>query len=275
MSTPSNPLPDGELLPPMPDEASLPIVATPNPLPPPPTNPPWTIAEVGFLAAFFLFLMLLVPAVVFGILLHRHPLLRPETLVRNPRFVIPIELFNYIWLLIAMVWLLRSRGLRFWNAIQWNWPRNWISFLGIGVGLAFSIQLVSILLPIPKQVPFDQYFTDAKSAYLLAFFGVAIAPLMEELFFRGFLFPVLMRHISVPLAVIATAFAFALMHASQLASAWGPLFLIFLVGVTLTLTRLRANSLAASVLVHIGYNSTLFSVMYIATNHFRNFDKLH
>ena len=35
----------------------------------------------------------------------------------------------------------------------------------------------------------DSYFHDATSAYIMAIFGVTLAPLMEEMFFRGLLLP--------------------------------------------------------------------------------------
>jgi hypothetical protein len=109
---------------------------------------------------------------------------------------------------------------------------------------------------------------------MLAAFGVTLAPLMEELFFRGFLYPVLARRIGVPTAVAITALSFALIHASQLAHAWGPLLLLFFVGLALTIARVRTGSVATSFLMHVGYNGTLFTAMYLASDHFRNLERL-
>ena len=52
---------------------------------------------------------------------------------------------------------------------------------------------LSRLLPIPKSLPMDRFFQDRQGAYLMMIFGVAVAPLAEEMLFRGFLYPVLDR----------------------------------------------------------------------------------
>lgn len=202
--------------------------------------------------------------------------------LKNARVAVPGEALGYAILVLFMVMIVRRRGARFWKAVKWNWPSFWAAYLFLGVGVAFVLQLFSAVLPMPKKMPIDEFFRDATSAYILAFFGVLVAPVIEELFFRGFLYPVLERAferftragIAVALAVIFTALPFALMHASQLAVAWGPLLVLFLVGVTLTLVRAETQSLAASVLTHAGYNLTLFVAIWHITDHFRNLDKL-
>ena len=98
---------------------------------------------------------------------------------------------------------------------------------------------------------------------------------MEELFFRGFLYPVLARRLGLPVAVFLTAFAFALLHGAQLMFAWGPVLVIFLVGMVLTMVRARTNSVAASVLIHTAYNGTIAVAMFLATNGFRHLEKLN
>jgi uncharacterized protein len=49
---------------------------------------------------------------------------------------------------------------------------------------------------------------------------------------------------------------------------------LLMVGVVLTMVRWRAKSVAAAVLVHVGYNATLFSLLYFGTDGFRHLDKV-
>ena len=98
---------------------------------------------------------------------------------------------------------------------------------------------------------------------------------MEELFFRGFLYPVLARRLGLPIAVFLTALGFALLHGAQLMFTWGPVLVIFLVGVVLTMVRARQNSVAASVLIHMAYNGTITAAMFVATDGFRHLEKLN
>ncbi len=139
-------------------------------------------------------------------------------ITENPRVVLPIQTAAYLVVLVFMVATLRVRQLPFWKSIRWNWPGlRWTAYLVAGVLLGFLIESASAFLPIPKEVPFDKYFTDATGAYLMAVFGITLAPLMEELLFRGFLYPSLNRWLGLALSLVITSLAFALLHAAQLA----------------------------------------------------------
>jgi membrane protease YdiL (CAAX protease family) len=75
-------------------------------------------------------------------------------------------------------------------------------------------------------------------------------------------------------AVVVTAGLFASIHAAQLADAWAAVSMLFVVGVVLTVVRARTHSLAASVLVHTGYNLALFALLYAGTAGFHDFKRL-
>ena len=98
---------------------------------------------------------------------------------------------------------------------------------------------------------------------------------MEELFFRGFLYPVLARSIGMPIAIFLTALGFALLHGAQLMFSWGPVLVIFLVGMVITVVRAKTNSVAAGVVIHMAYNGTLTLAMFVATDGFRHLEKLN
>ena len=105
-------------------------------------------------------------------------------------------------------------------------------------------------------------------------FSIVVAPFMEELFFRGFLYAALARAQGTATSVLVTAVAFMAVHGAQLNFHWAALLPIFLVGLVLTVVRARTRSLAASVLVHISYNATLFLMVFTITGGFRHMDRL-
>jgi len=76
------------------------------------------------------------------------------------------------------------------------------------------------------------------------------------------------------LAVLITSGGFALVHSEQLGQAWGPLLVLFVVGLVLTLTRVGTRSVAPGLLVHVGYNLTLFTLLYLGTDHFRHLERM-
>jgi membrane protease YdiL (CAAX protease family) len=140
--------------------------------------------------------------------------------------------------------------------------------------LAFALQGVAHLVPMPKQLPIDLFFRTPAEAWALSVFGITFAPLFEELFFRGFLYPVLVRRLGIPFAIIVTSASFGLIHAPQLGRAWGPVLVVFLVGLALTITRAVTKSVGASLLIHIAYNFTLSALLYIATSGFHHLERL-
>lgn len=197
-------------------------------------------------------------------------------LARDPLLIIPAQFAAYMVLVFFMYAVVRrERGYGFLPAVRWNWPHGtWIGFLALGAIVAIAGQLLSALLPIPKSLPIDQYFHSSADAWMMAIFGISVAPFVEELFFRGFLYPVLARPLGVGLGIVFTAIPFALLHSAQLGNAWGPLVVLFVVGVVLTAVRAVTKSVASSMLVHMGYNLTLFSLLFVASGHFQHLEKV-
>ncbi|HXZ26914.1 MAG TPA: CPBP family intramembrane glutamic endopeptidase [Terriglobales bacterium] len=240
-------------------------------------NPPWNGWDIVLLLAAAFFFLFFVSGVVYGVAAHLYGRsVTPAELSRDPRVLVPAQALSYVALLLFMAVLVRLRyRARFFQTIRWRWPAgaDCLKFVAGGILLAGVIQALSYLFPMPPSLPIDKYFRDATSAWLLAGFGILVAPLVEELFYRGFLYPVLARPLGTFGAVVLTSIPFALMHASQLASAWAPLLMLFLVSVALTLTRAKTGSVAASVLVHMAYNFTLFTMLFFATDHFQHLEK--
>jgi uncharacterized protein len=181
-------------------------------------------------------------------------------------------------LVLAYMYILVTRERRqpsFLDAIHWNWPRGIWLYLGSGAALSLALQALAHVLPMPKELPIDTFFRTPAEAWALTIFGITLAPLMEELFFRGFLYPVLARGVGITAAIFVTAFAFALLHGSQLKFSWGPVLVIFLVGVVLTMVRAYKNSVGAGLLIHVAYNGTISALMFAATDGFRHLEKLN
>lgn len=182
-----------------------------------------------------------------------------------------LVVFAYMYILVT-----RERGRpSFLSAIHWNWPSSPALYIAGGVVLSIALQLLANTLPMPKNLPIDALFRTPAEAWVLTIFSVTLAPLMEEFFFRGFLYPVLARGVGMTAAIFITAFAFALMHGQQLTYSWGPVLVIFLVGVVLTMIRAHKNSVAAGLVVHIAYNGTISTLMFIGTDGFRHLEKLN
>src|SRR5579863_4983160 len=131
----------------------------------------------------------------------------------------------------------------------------------------------SFFLPMPKETPFEKLFMRPRDAYLLAIIAVSLGPLVEELFFRGFFYPVLARRWGAAWGIFLTALPFAAMHMPQYGYAWGALLVILTVGIVCGIVRAVTHSVGASFLVHVGYNGTQMLIAVVATQGFRHMEK--
>jgi membrane protease YdiL (CAAX protease family) len=240
-------------------------------------DPPWSGWDVLGIA---LLTVLAIVVFLFATTLAAQRLLFPRLpsveVAKLPLVTVAAQFLAYLVVLVFMVLLVkRGQGRPFWSAVRWNWPRNSFVYLLGGVALAFGLQGLAHVLPMPKELPIDRFFQTANEAWALSVFGMTLAPLLEELFFRGFLYPVLVRRLGVALAVLLTAAGFGLIHAPQLGRAWAPVLVVFLVGLVLTITRAVTKSVASSLLIHIAYNGTISALIFAASDGFRHLDKLN
>jgi uncharacterized protein len=193
---------------------------------------------------------------------------------QKPALALLSELLTYVAVALYMILLVEGKyHTRFWQGIRWNWPGiAGIGLVGLGV-LMLGIDLLGRFLPLPKETPFDQFFATPSDAYLTVAFAVSLGPLMEELFFRGFLYPVIARRLGAVWGILLTALPFGLIHFFQYGHSWGAVLIIFLVGVVLTTVRAVTKSVASSFLAHVGYNGTLMVLAALQTDGFRHMDK--
>jgi len=161
----------------------------------------------------------------------------------------------------------------FWRAIRWNWPRQLWGMLGLGVATYLALAMLGSLLPMPKDTPFDKLFENRRDAYLLAIIATTLGPLMEELFFRGFFYPVVAKRWGAGWGILLAALPFALVHMQQYGYSWGILLVIFGVGVVCGIVRAATGSVAASFLVHAGYNGAQMVIAVLLTHGFTRMPK--
>lgn len=255
-----------------PDGAGFEVVPAP---PPDPAWNGWDILRLIVLTIVALFVGVFTVLVIARVWVYPHRGL--GELARVPLIIVAGQSLAYLFVL-AYMYVLVTRERRrpdFLAAIHWNWPSNIAVYVLTGFALSLGLQGLAHLLPIPKELPIDSFFKTPAEAWALSILSVTLAPLMEELFFRAFLYPVLARRLGLPVAVFVTALAFALLHGAQLMFSWGPVLVIFLVGMVLTMVRARTNSVAAGVLIHMAYNGTIAIAMFVATNGFRHLEKLN
>ena len=225
-----------------------------------------------------------------------------EAVARRPKFVLGVQAVVYLgtlliaWVVFPMMW---QRP--FLEGIQWNAPKARalaLKLVPAGIVLSFLVQAITSLITMPKSMPMDDFFRTRTDVWLITIFGTFLAPAVEEICFRGFLFPafaIAYDWLSLPrtpeavlqwrstntLTVASFLFSgfltsvfFAVLHAAQLAHTWAAVGVLLCVSFLFTWVRAVTQSVACSTLLHASYNFSVFLTAFVVTDGFRHLEKM-
>ena len=252
------PVPFGELPAPQPTEAPL----------------PWGWREVGKALLFMFVGFLVVGALVIGLSVATgdFPLPEGQGMAAAPLFWLGMAIYGVVALAVYLFAVRPAQG--DWSQLgfgSFGW--NWIFMAPvITLAMLFGMGLVNVILVMPFtggefENPQIEALTGGGSALSLSELGAlmilvaVVAPIVEELFFRGMLYPVLRRRWSAPVAIVVNGFLFALIHVM-------PVLLpgLFFVGMVLAWVRERSGSVIPCMVIHALQNGTVLLVIYATLN---------
>jgi membrane protease YdiL (CAAX protease family) len=108
-----------------------------------------------------------------------------------------------------------------------------------------------VILARSKQAPITTYAT--------LFAAVFIAPFCEEIFFRGFVFPGLLKSMPVGAAIVLSSLLFAVAHADP-----GSFVVLLVIGLALAFVRWRTDSIWPGMALHMLNNAIgAFSILLV------------
>ncbi|MGH9873354.1 MAG: lysostaphin resistance A-like protein [Pyrinomonadaceae bacterium] len=237
----------------------------PSPLPPAvinPDDPPWGVGWAllvwGSSLAFLILIQIAVgvPYVIYKVTtggstvgLDKDPTLIFFSLLG----ALPAHALTFL-----VVWLVVSnRGRRpFWQTLGWSWPEKFgpwktiaLAVVLLGLGVLFTHFLGG------KETALDQVINSSlKARFATAFLAFATAPLVEELVFRGVLFPALQRAVGVVWAILLVTILFAGIHVFQYYDNFGVVAVITMLSLALTMLRAHTGRLLPSFVLHLVFN---------------------
>ncbi|MBI5842743.1 MAG: CPBP family intramembrane metalloprotease [Chloroflexi bacterium] len=233
------------------------MIENPNPRPvikPEPSIPsiPWTIRDVWIGVA----LLVLIEAVLVFVLLSF-----PKAKFTQNAGLAAVELF-YL-LPVATVFLWRHTGWKFIGFRKFTWES-----LALGCGLligGYAIVIVHNTLLIALGVNTQgetlvSIFNSLDAPGWFLFVGIILAPLVEEIFFRGFLFQGFREKMGWLKAALLSSLIFSASHLDPAA-----LIPTFVLGFTFSYIFHRTNSLWPGMILHFTVNSFGLCVAFAVT----------
>jgi hypothetical protein len=168
--------------------------------------------------------------------------------------------FGFLYLLLRLKY-----DRPFWESLGWvHFGERFWRRVGSGALLALGLAVAGALLRTPDlDMPMKHLLSDRTSVLLVGLAAATLGPACEELIFRGFLMPLLIRSLGPWPGIVFSALPFALLHGPQYAWSWRHVLLIVVAGVAFGWMRHRTGSTAAAAVMHAAYNSTFFAAVLI------------
>jgi hypothetical protein len=228
----------------------------PPPEPPPERYPFWGYGDLLVFAGLSIPCMLLGLGMVKALFwaLRLHPAVETWEMLLE-------QFAGYGLLFGALYAILRLQyGRPFWISLAWTKPQFPLAVIVLaGVLTLFAVAAMAGAIQIPRTSnPMTDLLKDRTSLILIAIFGTTLAPLCEELAFRGFLQPLLVRSLGAIPGILAAALPFGLLHYQEYGNSWKHVVLIAMAGAAFGWMRHVTHSTKAATIMHSVYNGIQF-----------------
>ncbi|MFN2529657.1 MAG: lysostaphin resistance A-like protein [Pyrinomonadaceae bacterium] len=224
----------------------------------------WALATwlISVACLFFIPLLVVLPYIVYLVMQRRMP--TADLLGTDKSFlllsilgVFPAHLLTFI-----VAWFIATRKgqFRFWKVVAFEWPTRFRprTTVAVSTGLALLLLgiggLITTYFGGPK-TQLDQLIESSVQARVAtALLAVATGPFIEEVIYRGMLYPAIERVMGMAWAVAIVSIMFTGVHVLQYYNNLGVISVIALLSLTLTAVRAFTRSLIPSFLIHLIFN---------------------
>jgi uncharacterized protein len=223
-----------------------------EPAAPPVREPFWDYVDLALVMGL-LFASIAVIVLVCGALAFAVPAFRNDP---TP-LLLPMQLVLYLFIYICFFLVFKFRyGKPVFASLGWRGTIIHPLVLVVsGMALAIAVSVLAKLIHTPEvKSPIDEITKTPLSLAIFAVMAVTIAPLFEELFFRGFIQPLLSRTFGVTAGVVLTALLFGGLHAPEYSWAWQYALAVSIAGAVFGWVRARTQSIIPSTIMHGSYN---------------------
>jgi membrane protease YdiL (CAAX protease family) len=239
-----------------------------------PDNPPWNVLTAIAVWVISIILIVIMPNLFLLPYLYQQSLdLSNEQLLREfvdtDRIAIVLRIAaiipaHILTLLLGWMVVTRLRKYSFRQTLGWtSGGIRWWHYLIILGGFYVTVASVGYFLPEQDNEMIRLLQSSRTAVYVIAFLATFSAPLVEEVVYRGILFPALQRGAGSVWAILIVTLLFAGVHFFQYWGSPGTIFLITFLSLGLTFLRYKTKSLLPCIILHTLINGlqSLFLVL--------------
>ncbi|MCG8405850.1 MAG: CPBP family intramembrane metalloprotease [Phycisphaerales bacterium] len=167
------------------------------------------------------------------------------------------SIVSNLWTL-AVCWyfVCQKYGKSFANGFALRSVSVWTLLFSVFLGL-LGVFAAGILLSNVEEMgdsPLAKMISTREDLLMFSLFAVVIPP-FEEIYYRGFLYPVIRDKIGPMFGILVISLWFTAVHSIQLAGDWEALIPILIMGTSWTILREATKSLVPSIVCHLTYNA--------------------
>lgn len=157
----------------------------------------------------------------------------------------------------------------FWKAIRFEWPANVHPVIVTLICILLAVILLALAWVVTTLYGGGKTDLDLlieKSMYTrvaTAFVALATAPLIEEVIYRGVLYPAVEKATGMGIAIVVVSFLFAGVHVLQYKNNISVIVMITMLSIVLTVARAVTGSMLPSFIIHLVFNG-IQSVVIVA-----------
>ena len=158
----------------------------------------------------------------------------------------------------------------FWKATAFEWPENvrpsvvtLVSILLAVILLAFAYAVTSLYGGNKTQLDL-LIESSLPTRIATAFVALATAPLVEEIIYRGVLYPAIEKAAGMTIAVVTVSLLFAGVHVLQYKENIAVIIMISMLSIVLTVARAVTGKVLPSFIIHLVFNG-IQSVLIVAS----------
>ena len=161
---------------------------------------------------------------------------------------------------LAFAWFLVTEGGRrsFWKAVGWEWPGSRKRVILVSVLVALALYAVAwgvTSIYGGNKTDLDRLIESSMyTRVATALVAVATAPLIEELIYRGVLYPAVEKITGSVVAIILVSLLFAGIHVVQYRDNIAVILVITVLSFTLTIARAVTGKLLPAFIIHLVFN---------------------